>query len=240
MATYTVALREREEVAERTLGFSLDKPANFTFKAGQFLDIILLNPSETDAEGNRRALSIASAPHEGRLQFATRLRQSAFKRVLNTMALGTEVRIEGPFGNLLLHGDAGRPAVLLAGGIGITPFRSMVRRAGKERLAHRLILFYANRRPQDAAFLDELRNLTAENPNFTFVPTMTAPGHQEQPWGGETGHITKEMIARYVQGSGAPVYYIAGPPAMAAAMQTLLNQIGISDDDIRAEEFSGY
>ena len=240
MAAYTVALRERVEVAEHTLGLSFDKPANFAFKAGQFLDMILLNPSETDTEGNRRAFSIASAPHEGQLFFATRLRQSAFKRVLSTMAVGSEVRIEGPFGNFVLHGDAARPAVFLAGGIGITPFRSMVRRASKEQLAHRLILFYANRRPEDAPFLNELQALQSENANYTFVPTMTAGGQRARSWGGETGHITQEMIARYVERSGGPVYYIAGPPAMVEATQKLLSQAGISDDDIRADEFAGY
>jgi ferredoxin-NADP reductase len=106
MAAYTVALRERGEVAERTLGLSFDKPVTFTFKAGQFLDMTVLNPPETDAEGNRRSLSIASAPHEAQLLLATRLRQSAFKRVLNTMVVGTEVKVEGPYGNLVLHGDA--------------------------------------------------------------------------------------------------------------------------------------
>lgn len=240
MAAYTVALRERWEAAERTLGFSIDKPANFTFKAGQFSDIILLNPSETDAEGNRRAFSIASAPHEGRLQFVTRLRKSAFKRVLNTMALGAEVRVEGPYGSLVLHGDAGRPAVLLAGGIGITPFRSIVRRAAHEGLAHRLILLYANRRPEDAAFLDELRSLSSKNPNFAFVPTMTGIGQQAPSWSGETGHITNEMIGKHVKRSDAPVYYIAGPPAMVESMQKMLSRAGVNDDDVRAEEFAGY
>lgn len=240
MAAYTVALKKRWKLAESTLGISFDKPIDFTFKAGQFLDMILSNPSETDAEGNRRAFSIASAPHEDQLLFATRLRQSAFKRVLSTMTVGAEVKVEGPFGNLFLHSDASRSAVLLAGGIGITPFRSIVRRASKERLPHRLILFYANRRPEDAAFLNELQALQSENPNYTFVPTMTAAGQKANSWGGETGHITEQMIAKYVERPDAPVYYAAGPPAMVEAMQKLLGQMGIGADDIRAEEFAGY
>ena len=240
MAAYTVAVRERGEVAERTLGLSFDKPANFTFKAGQFLDMTLLNSPETDAQGNRRSLSIASAPHEAQLLLATRLRQSAFKRVLNTMAVGTEVKVEGPYGNFVLHGDASRLAVLLAGGIGITPFRSMVLRATKDKLTHRLLLFYANRRPMDAAFLNELQALQSENSNYTFVPTMTAVGQKDQSWSGETGHITEQMIAKYLERSDRPVCYIAGPPAMVEATQKVLVQLGIGEDDIRAEEFAGY
>ena len=187
MATYTVALRERQEVAERTLGFSLDKPANFTFKAGQFLDIILLNPPETDAEGNRRALSIASAPHEGRLQFATRHRQSAFKRVLNTMALGSEVRIEGPFGNLLLHGDAGRPAVMLAGGIGITPFRSMILDLLQVKNETREVtLYWGLRHAEDLIWQDEFQELSEHFKNFRFHPVLSRAA-QEWPLGGALG-----------------------------------------------------
>ena len=75
-------LVSRHEVAERTTAFRFEKPSNWTFKAGQFLDMTLLNPSETDTEGNTRSFSIASAPHEETLMVATRMRDTAFKRVL--------------------------------------------------------------------------------------------------------------------------------------------------------------
>src|SRR5690348_3288781 len=127
-------LVSRHEVAERTTAFRFEKPLNWKFKAGQFLDMTLLDPAETDAEGNVRAFSIASAPHEETLMVATRMRDTAFKRVLNTMALGSSVRIEGPSGDLTLHNNVTRAAVLLAGGIGITPFRSIVCRAAREKL----------------------------------------------------------------------------------------------------------
>ena len=167
-------LTSRREVAERTVAFEFDKPAGFAFKAGQFAEIAWVDPQETDAEGNSRAFSIASAPHEERLMFTTRLRDTAFKRILQKTPIGTLVKLEGPFGDLTLHNNVSRPAILLAGGIGITPFRSIVRRAAHEKLPHRIFLFYANRRPEDAPFLEELSALERENANFTFVPAMTA------------------------------------------------------------------
>src|SRR6202035_6017558 len=106
--------------------FLLEKPSGWAFKAGQYLDMTLLDPPETDSEGNIRSFSIASAPHEETLMVATRMRDTAFKRVLRTMPLGTAVKIEGPCGDLILQNDGARTVVLLAGGIGITPFRSMV------------------------------------------------------------------------------------------------------------------
>jgi ferredoxin-NADP reductase len=245
--TYSLELKRRSEVAERTLEFQFEKPKALTFKAGQFMDITLVDPPETDAEGNTRGFSINSAPDDPDLTFTTRLRDTAFKRVLRTLPLGTVVKVEGPFGNFTLHNDAIRPAVLLAGGIGITPFRSIVRRATHEQLPHRIFLFYANRRPEDAPFLDEFRALERENPNFTFVPTMTQMSRSHLPWKGETGHLDYPIVSKHLKSRtqlgnspARPIYYIAGPPPMVAGLQTMLNEAGIDDDDIRTEEFSGY
>src|ERR1035438_4536000 len=166
-------LTSRREVAERTTAFQFEKPANWTFQAGQFLDMTLLDPPETDSEGNIRSFSIASAPGEATLLGATRMRDTAFRRGLSTMPLGSLVKIEGPSGDLTLHSDVQRTAVFLAGGIGITPFRSMVFHAAQAKLPHRLVLFYSNRRPEDAAFLDELQALEKENTKYTLVASMS-------------------------------------------------------------------
>lgn len=240
MPKYSVKLNQRETVAEGTLAFYFEKPAGFAFKAGQFLELTLANPPETDAEGNSRAFSIASAPSESHLMVATRMRDTAFKRVLGKLPLGAEVQIEGPFGNLILHNNTTRAAVFLAGGIGITPFRSIVFRAAKEQLPHRLFLFYSNRRPEDAAFLGELQALRAENANYTLVDTMTGMERGSDSWKGETSRISKETLIQHLGDLNGPIYYLAGPPAMVGAMQQMLNSAGVNDDDIRPEEFAGY
>jgi ferredoxin-NADP reductase len=230
----------RQEVAEGTTAFRFEKPANWRFKAGQFLDLSLLDPSETDAEGNTRTFSIASAPHEETLMLATRIRNTAFKRVLKTMPAGSTVKIEGPSGDLALHNDVKRTAVFLAGGIGITPFRSMVFQAAREKHSHRIILFYSNRRPEDAPFLDELGALEEENPNYKFVSCMTEMEKSHQSWLGEIGPIDKELLLRYLKDAVSPVYYIAGPPEMVKSLHTMVKETGVGDGDIHAEEFAGY
>jgi ferredoxin-NADP reductase len=239
-SSYLVKLKNRYEVAEHTMAFSFEKPADFPFKAGQFIEITLIDPPETDEEGSIRAFSLASAPHEERLMIATRMRDTAFKRVLSTMPLGIEVKIEGPFGNLILHNNTARAAVFLAGGIGITPFRSILLRAAKEKLPHRIFLFYINRRPEDTPFLEELQDLQRENPNYTFIGTMTQMEKSQRSWQGETGYVNQEMLSRFLQKAISPIYYIAGPPAMVNSLHTMLNDAGIDDDDIRIEEFAGY
>ncbi len=233
-------LVSRQEVAERTAAFHFEKPSNWSFKAGQFLDLTLLDPPEIDAEGNTRTFSIASSPGEATLMVATRMRDTAFKRVLSTMPVGSAVKIEGPSGDLTLHNDAKRTAVFLAGGIGITPFRSIVFHAAEKKLAHRILLFYSNRSPEDAPFLDELQALGKANPNYTLIASMTEMTKSHGSWKGETGQIDKAMLSRYLKDAVSPIYYVAGPPEMVKGLHTMINAAGVDDDDIRAEEFAGY
>ena len=125
MPAYIVQLKNREEVAHGTMAFHFEKPTGFEFKPGQSVDVTLLDPPPMDAEGAIRTFSIASAPYENELVVATRMRDTSFKRVFATLPLGTEMKLEGPSGSFTLHKNAAKPAVFLAGGIGITPFRSM-------------------------------------------------------------------------------------------------------------------
>ena len=214
----------RETVAEGTMAFHFERPPGFVHLAGQNALFKL--------GGDSRTFSIASAPHEPRLTIATRMRDSVFKRALRE---AMEIEIDSPQGLMVLHDDASRPAVFLAGGIGITPFLSMARDAAHRKLPHRIVLFYANRRPQDAAFLDELRALA--NPNYRLVAVFSDP---PSGWEGETGFIRRDLLERHLPDLRAPVFYFAGPPAMAMGMQSMLGEIGIAEADMRSEEFYGY
>jgi ferredoxin-NADP reductase len=191
-------LIRREEVAEGTIAFHFEKPTGFNFKAGQFADVTLTDPPETDAEGNTRTFSIASPPFENELVFTTRMRDTAFKRSLKKVPLTTEVKIGSAAGSFTLHKNPAKPAVFLAGGIGITPFLSIVRQADRDRLPHKLYLFYSNRRPEDAAFLDTLQTLETTNPNFRLICTMTEMSKSKKQWKGETVLIDKEMLSRHL------------------------------------------
>ena len=235
-----ITLRRQEEVAAGTSAFYFDKPAGFSFDAGQNALFTLVDPPETDAQGPSRPFTIASAPHEPELMIATRMRDTAFKRTLKAARPGLRVEMDGPAGVMVLHEQAERPAVFLAGGIGITPFLSMARHAAKNALPHHIFLFYSNRRPEDAAFLDELRSLEARNPNYRLIPTMAEAGKSSHPWQGETGFIRRDMLERYLPDLLHPVYYFAGPPGMAMAMQSMLQELGVSENDMRSEEFYGY
>lgn len=240
MGEYVIRLTKREEIAYRTMAFHFEKPLGFQFRAGQFIDLTLLNPPETDSQGVIRTFTLASAPYEDELVLATRIRNSAFKRVLANLPQGAEVRIAGPMGSFLMHKNPAKVGACLAGGIGITPFRSMLRQARNEGFVHPIYLLYSNRRPEDAPFLKELQDLAAGNRQFTFVPTMTEMERSTREWRGQHKQIDHDLLAEHFRDSNRFIFYVAGPPAMVAAMREMLQNNHVSDDDIRTEEFGGY
>lgn len=241
MTTHSTTLEARETVAEGTMAFHLRKPQGFDFKPGQAIDVILpLKSTVPDDPNARHAFSIVAAPFEADLVIATRMRDSAYKRTLKALTVGSPLGIEGPFGSLGLHKDTTRGAIFIAGGIGITPFMSMLRQAAHDQRKQRLILLVANRRPEDAAFLAELQGLEAKNPNFQLIPIMTAMQTSSRPWTGQTGVITAERLSAAAGELHAPICYVAGPPGMVEAMRQALHGAGIDDDDVRSEEFHGY
>lgn len=240
MAVSIVKLESRQEIAYGTMAFHFEKPRGFVYKAGQSGDFTLINPPETGVEGNTRAFTLASAPYETSIMVATRMRDTAFKRVLKTMELGSEITMDASFGSFTLHSDDTIPAVFLAGGIGVTPMRSMILQATHDKRRHKIVLLYSNRSPEDAPFLDDLTRAQQENPNFTLVATMTEMERSSRKWSGETGFINEAMLTKAVPDLGRPIFYLSGPRGMVAAMRTMLENAGVKDDKIRTEEFSGY
>jgi ferredoxin-NADP reductase len=232
-------LKGRDALCNGTTGLYFERPDGFGFKPGQFANFTLDSAIATDAGGSTRSLSIASAPHEKDLVVAMRMRDTGFKRAASALPIGSPFLLEGPYGNLILHRDITRPAVFLAGGIGITPFRSMIRHATEVGSAHRIFLFYSIRRAEEAAFLKELREIHELDLHFKFIPTITHPDGVPHHWEGEIGHINEPMLTKWLPDYQVPIFYVAGPPGMVAGMRHMLSEVGVSDDDIRAEEFAG-
>lgn len=216
--------------------FRRGRPVNFS--AGQFGDFTLADPPHTDAKGNTRSFSFASSPRSEHILIATRMRDSAFKQSLRTVPIGTGVDLMGPMGSFTLHKDTSRPAVFLTGGIGITPVRSIVEHATQERLAHKLYVFYSNKTRALTAFLEDFQGWSRENSNLVFIPTLD--GERPEDWPFELGVIDEQMLRRHVSDLQRPIYYVVGPPPMVAAMQALLEKIGVDELQIRTEDFAGY
>jgi ferredoxin-NADP reductase len=232
-------VKETREVAKGTLLVIFDLVGReVDFKAGQYFWVELLDPPYQDEKGARRHISVVTSPTErGVLGLCTRLRDTAFKRSLAELEVGDEVEVEEPKGDFLLPEETDRPYVFIAGGIGITVFRSMLRYIADKGLPHRVTLVYSNRDQESAAFLDELTELDGANPNFKLVATMT----EDPEWEGEKRRIGPELLRDHLEGDlQAHTFLVAGPPPMVEAMVEMLAAEDVPEEQVRPARFSGY
>jgi ferredoxin-NADP reductase len=232
-------IKEKREVAKGTLLVTFDLLGEeVDFAPGQYFFVTLPDVGYQDDKGLRRHITVVTSPNEkGVLGFATRMRDSAFKRSLGELPVGAEVDVESPKGNFVLPENTSRPLVFVAGGIGITVFRSMLSYIREERLPYRVTLVYSNRDRESTAFLDELRELEQELPNLRLVLTMT----QDPGWEGETRKIDSQFFADYLgEDLNEYTFLVAGPPAMTGGMQEALASAGVREENVIAERYSGY
>jgi ferredoxin-NADP reductase len=232
-------IKEKQEVAKGTLLVTFDLLGEeVDFTPGQYFHVTLPNLGDDDEKGLRRHITVVTSPNEkGVLGFATRMRNSAFKRTLRELPVGSEVEVEPPKGSFGLPQDPSRPLVFVAGGIGITVFRSMLRYIDEERLPYRVTLIYSNRDRASTPFLDELRELEQALPDFRLLLTMT----QDPGWEGETRKVDGEFVQDYLGDDlNRYTFLVAGPPAMAEGVQDALQKAGVQDENVIAERYSGY
>jgi ferredoxin-NADP reductase len=232
-------IKEKQEVAKGTLLATFDLLGEeVEFRPGQYFWITLPDVGHEDEKGLRRHISVVTSPNEkGVLGLATRLRDSAFKRTLRELPVGAEVDVEQPKGKFVLPEDPSRPLVFVAGGIGITVFRSMLRYIHEEQLPYRVTLIYSNRDRESTAFLDELRELEQQLPDFKLILTMT----DDPDWDGESRHIDAQFFRDYLgEDLNVSTYLVAGPPPMVEAMEKALREAGAAEENVIAEGYSGY
>jgi ferredoxin-NADP reductase len=237
MPIYKLKLINRRLIAKDTYLFDFEKPEGFQFIPGQYGGFTLMNTHPGEPGTNTRRFSLLSIPDDTQISIATRAQQSTYKQSLNELALGSDIKFAGPTGQFILHEDSSVPAVMIAGGIGITPFYSMIRHAVLQPKPHQLFLFYGNQSQEDAALLSELQQLAREHDCFTLIPTMANPGVS---WPGETGFVTHTMIKKYIPDLNQPIFYVCGSPAMVASLHETLLEMGIEKERIKVEDFPGY
>ena len=231
-------IREKQEVAKGTLLVTFDLLGeDVDFTPGQYFFVTLPSVGDEDDKGLRRHITVVTSPNErGVLGFATRMRDSAFKRTLSVLPVGSDVDVEPPKGKFTLPADPSRPLVFVAGGIGITVFRSMLRYIADTAQPYRVTLVYSNRDRESAAFLDELEEIEREVDGVRVLLTMT----DEPGWEGETRHLDADVLAELVGGLEGKVFLVAGPPEMAEAVAGSLTGAGLPEERVLADKFSGY
>jgi glycine betaine catabolism B len=232
------------------------------YKAGQFA-FFPLDGVSNDSRGPVRHFSLASSPTEDVLIISTRIRDTPYKQRLSTVLEGEQVKVSKAQGNFVLHDDYSKPAIFLSGGIGVTPFRSMIKYATDKQLPLKITMFDSNRNQQNILYKDEFDKCAAQNQNLKIVYTITDEGEvkglalqgaahtsfsaateTKGNWNGEHGRIDRTMIERHLSREeiSSAIFYICGPPGMINAIQEglLQKQLQIPEDRIKVEEFNGY
>ncbi len=238
--TYTIILKEKREVAQNTLCFSFEKPADFEFVPGQFCTLIYDNPPFTDKRGNRRPMSLASSPTEPIVSFAMRAGESAFKKSMWQAEIGTEMSIIGPAGNLVIPEKTDQHIVMIAGGIGVVPFRSMVQYATDGKLPYTMTLLYFNHQQATTAFVGELTKLDNDNKFFSFIPVLTGAYGDDPKWTGKRGYFSEELLKETVNDFGQARFMVVGTPEMVEKIMGVLKTVAIPEEQISIEKFTGF
>jgi ferredoxin-NADP reductase len=234
--THRLRFVGKHSETDGVVSFQFEPESTLEFQAGQYLRYTLPHP-DPDARGTSRSFTIASAPSEPLLRLTTRYSTlpSTFKQALASMVLGTVVDASGPHGQFVYR-DADAPAVLIAGGIGITPFRSILGDLGARQPRAGTTLLYSNASTEIPfrAFFD---NLAAEWPRLHVVYTVTRPTAN---WRGPTGRIDAEFIQHHVPDPSSQAYFVCGPTALVDSMRATLTEIGVDASRIKHEGFPGY
>jgi ferredoxin-NADP reductase/nitrite reductase/ring-hydroxylating ferredoxin subunit len=220
------------------------------YTAGQFA-FFDIGGVYNDPRGPIRHFTISSSPTENFIMFSTRIRESPYKKRLSTLEKGAKVKVRGPEGQFVLHQDYSKPAVFLSGGIGVTPFRTMIKYATDKQLPLKITMFDSNRNRNNILFKTDFDDWASINKNLKIIYTISEEDRHEQSssstsngdWKGEYGRIDKAMILKYIDANqlNNSIFYICGPPSMLKAMQSLLqDNLQIPKERIKVEEFTGY
>jgi ferredoxin-NADP reductase len=213
--------------------FRLERPVGMECLAGQYIIVTI----KSDVKELREPLTISSSPTErDYLEFTKKLTGHPFSKALEALKVGDMVLIEAPFGDFTFKDDLDKIA-MIAGGVGITPLRCMIRYATDNQLKTNIILLYSNRYEDEIVFKNELEEMQRQNKNLLVVNTITRPSDK---WKGLTGRINREMIEKVIPDYKKRIFFICGPPEMAKAIIEILKGMDIPESMIRYEYFPGY
>ena len=238
--TYHVQLKKKIEIARNTMALYFDRPQGFEYTAGQFATLVHNDQKLDDGRLNRRPMSLGSSPTEDEVIFAMRVSKSAYKQDIKKAKPEANFSIIGPAGDLVIREDIKEPLILIGGGIGIVPFRSIVKYAMDINLKRNITLFYMNQKASTAAFLPEFREFERAYTFFKFLPIMTETEVADPDWDGMCGRFDAHMLDNHVLSIKKSSYMLVGSPGMIDTMYQLLLDCDVPKPQILTEKFTGY
>jgi ferredoxin-NADP reductase len=221
-------LVNKQPVVADIVSFVFEPEQSVSPKAGQYFHYVLPH-DDADDRGEERWFTNSAAPSEGHVQISTRLagdKGSSFKRALDGLVIGAEVEADGPEGDFTVE-DFSRNYIFVAGGIGITPFRSILAEVRRNGSPLKATLLYGNR-SEEIPFKDELDDIAAENPDLTITYVV------------DPDTIDGNLIKRTADAVENPVIYVSGPEPMVASLVVQLADLGMNKEEIKTDDFPGY
>jgi ferredoxin-NADP reductase len=232
MKEYTVKVIEIIHPTLSSTTLRINKPDGFTFKPGQWGYFTV----EGDCGKVSRSLSFSSSPTEPYLEFTKRISNSDFCQTIVQLQKGGEVSFRGPMGSLVYEGGLDKVA-FLAGGIGITPIRSILKHAVDKGIIGEKFLVYGNLSVEETAFAEEIKRWEKDDPGLKVTHVLH---HPPEDWDGFTGFINSRVIEASVPDLPSQTFYVSGPPPMVKAVAMCLDELGIDRDRVFKEELEGY
>lgn len=231
-------VKNKIKIAEKIYQFDLDIAGkNFNFKPGQFASLDLLDKNGQVLKERKRFFSFISSPNDKEtLSIATQIGLSGFKHRLKYLEIGYEVELGVISGRFTLPEVSPDPLAFIAGGIGITPFISMLRYLKESKDTRPIKLLYSVREKENAVYLEELKQLTKDKLNFELILTVT----NDPNWLGEKRRIEKKFLTDHLGDLNQYLYYIVGPTLMVQSIKVILLELGVQLEKIHLDYFSGY
>lgn len=230
--------------AKDTVSFYWQPEQKIKYLPGQYFYFTIPDLHYDDPRGNSRQFTLSSSPTEQMIINTTRVRsKSGFKKTLNELEIGEAIIGNGPHGTFILDEKVlAANHVLIAGGIGITPFRSIVKYAIDKKTNNNFYIIYSNSTPEEITFNKELLSWDRKYPNIKVALTVTQFEQAHNSWTGLRGKIDENLIKKLAIDYSLPttIFWLCGPPQMVGAMEKMLEKLKVSSDKVNSEKFTGY
>lgn len=236
---FLLTLKNNTQLTDGIYEFTFNRPHDFSFIPGQYMEWTF-GHSHADSRGNRRYFSIASSPLERIVRVIMRIppQASTYKQSLLAMKPGDQIVASHASGDFTLPSDASKKLVFIAGGVGITPFSSMVRHMITTQEYRDAVLFYSSKSVADYVDVSTFHEAERLGLSSVYIPSDTT--HLPSDWRGPSGLINEQILTRYTPDFATRTFYISGPPPMVQSYEELLQKVGIPKRHIHTDYFTGY
>jgi len=244
MADFNLQFVSKTHLTSDIWRFDFAKAAELKFTAGQYLEYSLPHP-DMDDRGTKRYFTISAAPTDQVISITTRIfeRMSSFKHALNSLEAGASIYATGPDGDFTLPADKTRAVVLIAGGIGVTPYHSQIQELldtaedDTDGQKQPITLIYGAKTTADFVYSDVFERAAGQLPHFQLIRVL---GESDPSWHETTGQITDQLIQQATPDVATTDIYVSGPEAMVEAFKPRLLKLGFSNVHIHQDWFPGY